>query len=307
MTNRSQQGWIVLLFNLPRAKASVRVEVWRRLKRSGAVLLPSGGHVLPDSADTREPFEWLAESVRRNGGAASVLSVSEVDDLPEAKLRALFSAARADDYAGIIAATKKAGKSEMERRAFATRLERRLAEVMEIDFFGGSMRTKAAAAVRSIASVKDSGGVAIRKAVGKRSYNGRVWMTRPRPGIDRCSSAWLIRNLVDTRARFKFAKDASKAGNAIPFDMYNAPTGFGHVGDHCTFETLVAEFKLEGKQLRVLAEMIHDADIKDEKYGRTEAITVDHILKAWAASGIDDDELLRRGMELIDGLYRSIS
>ena len=46
---------------------------------------------------------------------------------------------------------------------------------------------------------------------------------------------------------------------------------------------------------------------KDEKYGRTEAITVDKILKGWAAQGMADQELLSKGMELIDGLYRSIA
>ena len=83
-------------------------------------------------------------------------------------------------------------------------------------------------------------------------------------------------------------------------------TGFGHVGDHCTFETPRDKFKLRNKSLQILAEMIHDADLKDEKFGRTEAITVDRILKGWTTIGIPDDELLKKGMDIIDGLCRSI-
>jgi len=49
-----------------------------------------------------------------------------------------------------------------------------------------------------------------------------------------------------------------------------------------------------------------DADLDDEKFGRTEGITINQILKGWAKQGIPDEELLRRGMDLIEGLYHSI-
>ena len=110
-------------------------------------------------------------------------------------------------------------------------------------------------------------------------------------------------NFIDPRARFKFAQEP--IASAIRFDMYQ-PGGFGHRGDECTFETLLREFKLQSKSLKLLAEMVHDADIKDDRYGRTEAIAVDKILKGWMSKGMPDDELLMKGMELIDGLYRSI-
>jgi hypothetical protein len=161
---------------------------------------------------------------------------------------------------------------------------------------------------RAEAAVEKLGGIHI--APGKKGplrtkneFANRVWQTRPRPGIDRSASAWLIVNLIDAKARFKFAQEP--IAGAVRFDMYQ-PGGFGHRGDDCTFETLLREFKLQSKPLKVLAEMIHDADLKDEKYGRTEAIAVDKILKGWMSKGMPDDELLTKGMELIDGLYRSI-
>src|SRR3954468_24671246 len=85
-----ESPWLVFLFTLPRAQASGRVDVWRRLKRSGALSLESGGHLLPDSPENREKFEWLAESVRQYKGTAMVLSVDSVGDLSRKELATRF-------------------------------------------------------------------------------------------------------------------------------------------------------------------------------------------------------------------------
>jgi hypothetical protein len=82
--------------------------------------------------------------------------------------------------------------------------------------------------------------------------------------------------------------------------------GFGHRGDDCTFETLRKEFAIRDPKVEAVAEMIHDADLSDEKFGRSEALGLDRVLIGWAHEGISDDELLRRGMELIEGLYRAL-
>ncbi len=84
------------------------------------------------------------------------------------------------------------------------------------------------------------------------------------------------------------------------------PGGFGHRGDDCTFETLRKEFAIRDARVAALAEIIHDADLGDEKFGRTEGLGLDRVLVGWANQDIRDDELLRRGMDLIEGLYRSV-
>ena len=297
--DRSESPWLVLLFSLPRAQASGRVDVWRRLKRTGALALESGGHLLPNTAENRERFEWLAESVRQYKGSAQVLAVESVGGVTAEGLKNKFVAARKPDYVAIIADAKKIKSGDVE----AVRLRRRLQDVIAIDHFGGTMRERAE---RAVAGLINDHAVPNEKkpAATRQEFRNRIWQTRPRPGIDRSASAWLIRNFIDAKARFKFASEPM--ANAVTFDMYQ-PGGFGHHGDDCTFETLLREFKLQSKPLKALAEMIHDADIKDEKYGRTEAITVDKILKGWAAQGMADQELLSKGMELIDGLYRSIA
>jgi hypothetical protein len=294
--------WLVFLFTLPRVQASGRVDVWRRLKRTGALPLESGGYLLPNSQDNRERFEWLAESVRQYKGTALVLAVNEIGEAGADAIRQRFMEARNPEYAAIIADAKKIRPASAGSLGEVVRLRKRLQEILAIDYFGGPMRDRAEAAVEKLTAIH----VAPKsksKSHTRNEFSNRVWQTRPRPGIDRSASAWLIVNFIDPKAKFKFAQEP--INGAVRFDMYQAG-GFGHRGDDCTFETLLAEFELSGKPLKVLAEMIHDADVKDEKYGRTEAIAVDKILKGWMSKGMADDELLSKGMELIDGLYRSI-
>jgi hypothetical protein len=123
--------------------------------------------------------------------------------------------------------------------------------------------------------------------------------------IDRDSSAWLIKRFIDSKASFFFDSNPNVHPKAVPFDMYQAG-GFGHEGEKCTFETLCARFGLADKKVRLIGQAIHDADLDDQKFGRTEGITINQILKGWAKQDIPDDELLRRGMDLVEGLYHPI-
>ena len=141
--------------------------------------------------------------------------------------------------------------------------------------------------------------------MSKTDYQHRVWITRPRPGIDRVSSAWLIRRFIDADSTFVFGSDPKTKPQAVPFDMYQ-PGGFAHEGENCTFETLCAYFGVSDKKVRLISQAIHDADLEDEKFGRTEGITINQVLTGWAKQGVSDNELLRRGIELIEGLYHAI-
>jgi hypothetical protein len=117
-------------------------------------------------------------------------------------------------------------------------------------------------------------------------------------------SAWLIRKFIDRKAKFAFATDNQKASGAVPFDMYEG--GFGHRGEDCTFETLTKAFRIKDKHIVVIGEIVHDADIFDDKFGRKEGFGVDEVMKGWAESTASDAELLDRGMQLAEGLYQSL-
>ena len=134
-----------------------------------------------------------------------------------------------------------------------------------------------------------------------KQYQGKTWLTRPRPEIDRVGSAWLIAQFIDRKPKFFFASTLEAIPDAIPFDMLDAE--FSHHGNYCTFETLIRRFSISDKSLVKIGEMIHDADLDDARFQRVEAVGIDRVLKGWAKEGLSDQEILRRGFECFDALY----
>ena len=134
-------------------------------------------------------------------------------------------------------------------------------------------------------------------------YQGRTWVTRAGIKVDRMASAWLIRKFIDPGARFKFvpAKGYRPEPGEVRFDMFEAE--FTHEGDGCTFETLVQRFGLRAPGLRHLAEIVHDIDMKDGKYGRDEAAGIGQLIAGIAASHPDDEARMERGAALFDDLF----
>jgi hypothetical protein len=291
--------WLLLLFTLPASQASKRVEVWRKLKRYGALTFRSSGYLLPNTPPNHERFEWLAAAIRKYRGQASVAELFSIDDLPSAHLKRLFVDARSEDYELLLRELKKTKQASSN----LPRLRRRLQEIAEVDFFGSPLRSRVESAMTALENPKPESRQPVKHA--KREFQGRIWVTRPRPGIDRVSSAWLIRNHIDPKAKFVFTNDARSAPDGIPFDMFNVG-GFTHQGENCTFETLCKEFHLRHRKVKILGEIIHDSDLNDEKFGRPEGVGLDRVLTGWAQQDVADEELLRRGMELIEGLYAGI-
>lgn len=305
VTREGEAPWLLLLFTLPAAKASERVGVWRKLQRYGALGLPASGYVLPNNPINQERLEWLATSIRNAKGQAAVAQVFAFDDLRNEQLEQMFNQARARDYQELEKELKKIAKTQRRELSDTalSRLKKRLQQITEIDFFGSPVRARIEEAVRRLEQGDAGAGSNARH--NAKDYVGRTWITRPRPGIDRVASAWLIRRFIDAGARFIFDKEASRHPDAVPFDMFQGG-GFGHRGNDCTFETLMKNFAIRDRRVGLVAQAIHDADLADEHFGRDEALGIDRILEGWAAQGISDEELLRRGMEMMEGLYKGI-
>ena len=136
-------------------------------------------------------------------------------------------------------------------------------------------------------------------------FQSKTWVTRPRPGIDRMASAWLIRSFIDPAAKFVFADKAEAKRDAVPFDMYGA--GFSHEGNNCTFETLARKFRVAGPAIEHIGEIVHNLDLKDEKYQVPEDAVVGRLVEGLREVHADDGELLERGMEMFEALYRSFT
>lgn len=295
-------AWLLLIFSLPARRATERVDVWRKLRRFGALQLPSSGYVLPNTPQNHEHFEWLAAAIRKYEGQASVVEVHAIDDRPHQQLVQEFIQARSADYEELLKALRTKRSLSRHKRQ-PSRVRKRFQEVSAIDFFNSPLRSRVEALLaRADSEVGDTRQVAGRL---KKQYLNRTWVTRPRPGIDRVSSAWLIRRFIDPNAKFVFSDDPKRHPDEIPFDMFQTG-GFGHRGEDCTFETLRKEFAIRDPKVVTLAEIIHDADLGDEKFGQGEGLGLDRVLIGWAQQGISDEELLRRGMDLIEGLYHAI-
>ena len=130
-----------------------------------------------------------------------------------------------------------------------------------------------------------------------------LWITRPHPHIDRTACAWLIRRFVDPEAEFAFASDAEAAAalGGIPFDMRGVE--LGHHEGRCSFETILARYRLTDPALHEMAAMVHDADIDDDKFRSPEAPGLDAIVRGLGLVTPDDHELLRFTARVYDGLY----
>ncbi len=299
-------AWLLLAFTLPTKRASQRVEIWRKLQRFGTVPLGNSGYLLPNSPSNEERFQWLAKAIRKYGGDASVVHVESIDNLSRPQLIGRFAEVRAREYQELIhdLLTFSSVRKEGKGAGRLSRLRHRFQEIVEVDFFDSPLQKRALELLEQAARSGGSKAGPPTRNINPKDYRGRVWVTRPRPGVDRCASAWLIRNFIDRKARFAFAPEDRVPAGAVPFDMFHEE-GFGHRGDDCTFETLTKQFHVRDAKVGLIGQIIHDADLLDDRFGRKEGYGVDEILKGWAQQGIPNDKLLERGMELIEGLYHA--
>jgi len=300
-------AWLLLTFTLPTKRASQRVEVWRKLQRYGTVPLGNSGYLLPSNAVNEERFQWLATAIRKYGGDASVVRVQSIDNISTPQLIGRFAEARAREYQELIRELEKFSSLPVQNRVVGrlSRLRSRFQEIVEVDFFDSPLQKRVGELLAKADAARLTTPKAEARKINPQEYKNRVWVTRPRPGVDRCSSAWLIRRFIDPEARFAFAPEERVPPAAVPFDMFR--DGFGHRGDNCTFETLQHDFRIRDRRVKVISEIIHDADLADAKFGRKEGYGIDEVLKGWARQGVLDDELLDRGMQLTEGLYHSPS
>jgi hypothetical protein len=241
--------------------------------------------------------------VRGEQGEASVVEVQSIDNSSASQLKRRFAEARGRDYRVLLEEIRKISTSSPPRGK-VTRLRQRLQEIVSVDFFGSSLRDQAERAVDALEKPKSQESPLDWGTLSRPAHRNRAWVTRPRPGVDRVMSAWLIRKRIDPKARFVFASETKRPIGAVPYDMYEG--GFGHRAEDCTFETLLKAFRIRDQRAVVMGQIVHDADLLDEKFGRREGFGIDEVMKGWARQGLSDQELLARGMQLAEGLYQSL-
>jgi hypothetical protein len=307
-------AWLVLIVSLPREPSSLRVRAWRRLRALGALALKNGVWVLPASGESTEQFQWLAQEVQRDGGDATLLRVERVENLTDAEIVGRFREAREADYRALgeryrrlLRTLDRAQRVPQRARAHeeAARLAREVGRLREIDYFEAPAGVEVGRAKEAVEARLATPAPPAPPAGRLGDLRGRTWVTRPRPHVDRLASAWLIRRFVDPEARFVFAAPEARPPEAVPFDMVGAE--IGHHGDRCTFETLVAMSALRDPRLGALAEIVHEADLRDGKFAREEARGLDLAIRGLLAATPDDDAVLAIGLTLFEGVYAALA
>ena len=312
----TRQTWLLLIHQLPPQPAYLRVKIWRRLQAMGAVAVKGAVYALPSDEQTQEDFRWLVREIVGGGGEAALCEARFVDGLSDQQVRALFDAARNADYDAIrkeVLALVNEFAAPSERRAEARRqlkrLRRQATQIAAIDFFGASSRPAAEAALAALAARLAEPAPDIGPENGMfeeelRALRGRTWVTREGVHVDRIASAWLIRTFIDSGARFEFVagKGRTLRPGEVRFDMYDAE--FTHEGDRCTFEVLLDRAALDEPALRAIGEIVHDIDLKDDKFGREETAGIAGLIAGIVLAHPEDEERLARGAAALDDLYR---
>lgn len=308
--------WLLLISQLPPKPAYLRVKIWRRLQRLGAISVKNSVYVLPASEQALEDFQWLLREIEQSGGEGMICEANLIDGLSDQELQGLFDAARDADYEEIAshlrtitAAIRRKRKALTEEapelKTQVAKRRRRFAEVHAIDFFGATGRMIVEGLFSEIETRLDAPDQ--KEQLGRNNNSvelvGKTWVTRSGVHVDRIACAWLIRRFVDPEARFKFVsvKNYDAESGELRFDMFKAE--FTHVGDMCSFEVLLERVGLNDPALRAIAEIVHDIDLKDGKFGREQAAGIAHVIAGICTSRKDDLARVERGSALFDDTY----
>ncbi|MEW6674290.1 MAG: chromate resistance protein ChrB domain-containing protein [Thermodesulfobacteriota bacterium] len=315
MTTDVQKKWLLLIHQIPPKPNALRVKIWRRLLQVGAVAIKQSVYAMPFSDQSREDLSWTLKEIVDGGGDGSISEACFIEGLTDEQIVAMFQNARRSDYEKLIQETNllladwSSGKNDphdpaLKGPAQVSRLRRRLNDIAAIDFFRVPERATAEILLEELVK-RSSAPPSATTAVEERSVNleGKTWVTRKNLFVDRIACGWLIRNFVDKNAVFKFVsspKYTSKPGE-IRFDMFGGE--YTHEGDCCTFEVMLQRLQLKNRALVPMAEVVHDIDLKDDKYGRPETGGFNALLTGLVASQAADDQRLAEGMRLFDNLY----
>lgn len=319
MAETATEGrWLLLIHQIPPKPDYFRVKVWRRLQRLGAVAIKNSVYVLPKNDQTQEDFQWVLREIIEGRGEASLCEARFVDGLSDEEVEALFQAARGAEYDQVAEEARRLaeiplpnGQTEETRRTKLeidlVKLKRRLAEVVAIDFFGAPGRETAEGLVSGV-EARMTGknsmlGPDSARTFRREDFLGKTWVTRKGIYVDRMASAWLIRRFIDPDARFKFVppKGYKPLPGELRFDMFEAE--FTHEGDRCTLEVLIQRVGLDDPALIPIAEIVHDIDLKDSKFGRQDTIGIERLIAGIAMTHKDDEVRLERGCAVFNDLY----
>ena len=315
MASQTNKKWLLLIHQIPPKPNALRVKIWRRLQQVGAVAIKQSVYVMPCSEQSQEDLSWTLKEIVEGGGDASISEVQFLEGLTDEQVISLFQTARKSDYekiiqdANLLLTDWSSGKIDpkdptVRGSAQVSKLQRRFNDTAAIDFFYASERGTAEILIKDLAArLSGEGSESSAAKAELDELRGCVWVTRKNLFVDRFACGWLIRRFVDKAAVFKFvgADTYRPETGEMRFDMFDGE--YTHEGDRCTFEVMIKRFGLQDRGLFPLAEIIHDIDLKDTKYGRAETHGLNALLTGLVASQPDDDQRMAEGIQIIEKLY----
>ncbi len=314
--------WLFLVHQVRTTNSRERVKIWRLTKKIGAILYRNSVYVLPTSKERLEDFQWLSQQIRDSKGEASVFVSESEDDAENKRIIGLFNQNRENDYQSLLDTAIKLHRRLREVRpvavspAFLLNTSKQMKALLDnyhaiqqIDFFKTPNGAKVKDILNKTQALMSSTGPPVQipklTARSKKDFRRKTWSTREHIHIDRLCSAWLIHKFIDPNARFVFAPETKLPKYSIRFDVLGGE--FSHHGENCTFETLLEIFQIKDKALGEIAEIVHDIDLKDGKFKRTEAEGIDTIVRALSDLTANDRKTLEVGSVLLDALYTRFS
>lgn len=313
----SEGRWLLLIHQIPPKPNYFRVKIWRRLQRLGAVAIKNSVYVLPKTDQTQEDFQWVLREIIEGKGEGSICEANFVDGLSNDQVENLFQSARETEYRQIADEARHLAKTPLSKKLSedsqrtqieidVTRLRRRLTAVIALDFFGAPGREAAEGLINGIeARIQRKSGKSVANVSAARPHTlkGKTWVTRKGIHVDRMASAWLIRRFIDPDAHVKFVphKGYKPLPDEIRFDMFEAE--FTHVGDRCSIEVLIDRVGIDDSALTPIAQIVHEIDLKDSKFGRQETVGIERLIAGIAMAHREDETRLTRSAIVFDDLY----
>lgn len=314
ITIDGNMNWLAFVYSLPSQANTTRVSAWRRMRRLGAISPTSGLYLLPERDDCLEAWQWLAQEIRQAQGEAALMRVHQIEEISDTELIEMFRQARQVEYEEIAAqlelleqqvGTLSEGDDKTMLQAALTKIQKQMSDINRIDYFQAPLGAVVAGRINQLSQQLVAVGSAnpVVMSVVMAEYQNKKWVTRPRPHVDRLACVWLIRHFINPQAIIRYGPAPEM--DEIPFDMNESE--FSHQGNLCTFEVMVQAFGLMEPGLQPLAEIIHDIDLRDERYQRSEAAGIDAILQGWLLENVSDEVLEQRGRALFAGLFAMFS
>jgi hypothetical protein len=324
MLKNKAREWLLIFYSVPSNPVSNRMMIWRKLAKSGAVQLKGAVYILPATEEHEEFLQWLIGEVKSMGGDGAFVRSSDIRTMTDADIRLIFTQQVDQEYRRLektldilerkIQSIRKGTKNEDSKRLAdqVAKFTKEFEGITKRDFFisptGQPMKKRVQALETGLRDANKKAPEDAASITTKQSadYQGKIWATRKNPFVDRMASAWLIKRFIDTKASFTFIDErtiASLDKTSVAFDVRGAE--FTHIGNLCTFEVLVKSFGIKDKAVKKMAEIVHDLDVKDDKYGKPETAGVEDILAGIRKTAKNDADGLERGMAAFEMLFQA--